>query len=130
MTEELQKFMYSQTLEANSALNAFLGKEVLVVYNQTLDQNYPPVQMKIKGKLMELNPFENINVSGKTIDFVSKRHIIAEIIAPETNERLYDKTLVVNKTTKVKNDLSTYKVAILGAQQAPKEHSYSHFNLQ
>ena len=130
MTEALQKFMYSQTLEANSALNAYLGKEVLVVYNQTLDQNYPPVQMKIKGKLMELNPFENINVSGKTIDFVSKRHIIAEIIDPETNERLYDKTLVVNKTTKVKNDLSTYKIAILGAQQAPKEQSYSHFNLQ
>ena len=130
MTKELQKFIYEDTLKANSALNAHLGKEVLVVYNQTLNQNHPPVQMKIKGQLMEVNPFESINVSGKIIDFVSKRHIIAEIIQPETNNRLYDKTLVVNKTTKVKNDVATYRIAILGAQQAPKEHSYSHFNLQ
>ncbi|MBR5012533.1 MAG: hypothetical protein IKY15_01195 [Clostridia bacterium] len=129
MTKELQKFMYENTLTANSTLNAHLGKEVLVIYNQTQDTNLPPVQMKIKGQLLEVNPFENINVSGKTIDFVSRRHIIAEIIEPETNKRLYDKTLVVNKNTKVKNDLGAFKTAILGAQQAPKEHSYSHFSL-
>lgn len=129
MTKELQKFMYEDTLKANSALNAHLGKKVVVVFNQTEDANMPPMQKKIMGPLLDISPFENINVGGKTIDFVSKLYVISEIIDTETNTRLYDKTLIVDKNTKVQGDVRVLRKLIFGTENIPSKNLYGEFNL-
>ena len=129
MTKELQKFMYEDTLKANSALNAHLGKKVIVVFNQTDDPNLPPMQKKIMGPLLDVNPFENINVGGKTIDFVSKLYVIAEITNPETNKPLYDKTLIVDKNTKAQSDVRVLRKLVFGTENIPQNNLYGEFNL-
>ena len=129
MTKDLQKFMYENTSKANSALDAHMGKNVIVIYNRTISPNLPPDQVRIKGVLLELKPFESINVSGKIIDFVSDRHIVAEIINPETNKPLYDATLIVGKNTKAQGNVRVLRKLILGTENIPHNNLYGEFNL-
>lgn len=129
MTKELQKFMYQNVLQANSAINAHLGKIVVVTYNRTISPNLPPDQVRIKGVLLKLKPFENINVSGKIIDFVSDRHIIVEIKDTETNKTLFDSSLVVGKNTKVQGDVRVLRKLILGTENIPSKNPHEKLNM-
>lgn len=113
MTEEFIKFMKQNTIESMAKLKNYIGEKVTVLFNKTVEEHMPPVQAKIVGVLQEVENFKNVVISGTKIYFVSKHHIISEIL-DKNLKPLYDKTLVVNKLTKVKNNLSKYTEAILG----------------
>lgn len=113
MTEEFIKFMKQNTIESMAKLKNYIGEKVTVLFNKTVEEYMPPVQAKIVGVLQEVENFKNVVISGTKIYFVSKHHIISEIL-DKNLKPLYDKTLVVNKLTKVKNNLSKYTEAILG----------------
>lgn len=113
MTEEFIKFMKQNTIESMVKLKNYIGEKVTVLFNKTVEEHMPPVQAKIVGVLQEVENFKNVVISGTKIYFVSKHHIISEIL-DKNLKPLYDKTLVVNKLTKVKNNLSKYTEAILG----------------
>lgn len=122
MTEELRKFMYEDTLKSVRVLMQNIGQKVSVRFNKSMNDNLPPVQAQINGVLTDVNGLKNIVIGkGTIIDFVSPRHIISEILS-DAGKILYDKTLVVNKMTQVKNNLPKYREAILGVTN---EHTRS-----
>lgn len=113
MTEEFIKFMRQNTIESIAKLKNYLGQKVTVLFNKTVEEYMPPVQAKISGILQKVDDFKSVTISGTTVFFVNKLHIISEIL-DEKLKPLYDKTLVVNNLTKVKGNISKYTKAILG----------------
>ena len=113
MTEEFIKFMKQNTIESMVKLKNYVGGKVTVLFNKTVEEYMPPVQAKISGILQKVDDFKSVTISGTTVFFVNKLHIISEIL-DEKLKPLYDKTLVVNNLTKVKGNISKYTKAILG----------------
>ena len=113
MTEEFIKFMKQNTIESMAKLKNYVGGKVTVLFNKTVEEYMPPVQAKISGILQKVDDFKSVVISGTTVFFVNKLHIISEIL-DEKLKPLYDKTLVVNNLTKVKGNISKYTKAILG----------------
>ena len=114
MSKEFDEWLLKGSLNSFQLLKDRIGKQIVVYFNKVVEEHLPPVQAQIKGVLNEIKDFSHVVVSGTVVHFVNFRHIISTIIDATTNETLYDKTLIVNPLTKVKNSVAKYQQAILG----------------